>query len=608
MSFPRTARPDRCPVPGSVSSVSLGVFRASLLIAALQWGLDVRAGEGPGLLSLLEDSNQSTRSLAEFVGSAEAISLSGSQSAVEVEIPLNPRMELEGGEIRVHFAHASGLDPERSRITVSWNGVTLGSRELGSAFEEGFLRCRIPAMLPSLDSVDLRIEVAQRLDGSFSGAKDSPPVPWTLIDPARSRISLNYQFGTLSPNLDEIRGLIDATLWEDYRISLVTAPIFAIDDRHLDWGKLLVQRTALWLEERPLRVRHGDRLSSGSDEVAIGTRDELIGILPQGICDRITNSFLGVYPHPENPRHFLLVLSGAEPEGVDRAVRAFVFASERLPPMTRVDVTRWEHLPSSSQFAISTRRLAMPDLREWAQTGLPAATQRNGFSLWIPHRNSQALASAWMLAAKWTQVSGDMVSGLEVVSDRPGEDRHWLALGARRDLPPEVLMASPYSQAFREGELMGRQGMLAQFESPFRSGRVAGLLTADDRVLLEERVSELVEEDLWTRLHGDTVTWQGDADSARFRQLAPGFEVGEISLALRVWRWLVELPWLSVVLGGLGAGIVTWLLLRPVQEGSPVPLPAPSSEVNQPISHRNRFRIALRRLLRIDRAPPPSAG
>lgn len=608
MSFQIPARPAQRPVAGPVSPGVIALLGVGVLVFGFGGGV-VQSAEGPALSDLVGSSSRSTRPLSQLLGSRESIALEGSQSQLQIEVPVNRRLSVEGGEVLVHFTPPPGADRSRSRVRVLWDGESIGEQVLDGDRGAGHFRCSLPSLEGNVDCFELTIEVEQRI-APRAGAQEvgSPGELRTVIDPARSRLALEYRFKSIVPTLDELRGLVDATHWDDYKMGIVTAPIYAIEDQHLDWGNRVAQRAALWLENRPLQVRHADRLSELHDEVAIGTRDELIGILPQGICDQITSSFVGVYPHPENDRHFLLVLSGAESEGVARAVRAFAYYPTRLPPMTRIDVTRWQlseadPMPQGRDF---DRRLAMPDLDYWRRTGFPGATGMKGeagFDLWVAHRDSEAMAGAWMLSGRMTQVVGDMLTSVEVGWERPADHRHWMALGARRDLPPEVLMASSFAYAFQEGELLGRRGMLMQFESPYREGRMAGFVTADDRVLLGERIVELIRPEIWDRLHGDTVTWQGDEESARFRRLSPRFEIGEAGWFLASWRWLAGLPWLSLFFGTAGAALITWLLLRPVYQLGPMRLePMPEGELAS-VSRFNRWWGNLKHRVRWGRSP-----
>jgi hypothetical protein len=355
-------------------------------------------------------------------------------------------------------------------------------------------------------------------------------------------------------------------------------------------------------------VRHDDHLSDHRDEIVIGTREELIGVLPKAICDHITSSFVGIYPHPENSRHFLLVLSGTETKGVDRAVRAFVFFPDKMPPLPRVDVTGWnlpDHDPAPVG-RIESRRVQMPDLARWKSEGFPGATGMPvmaGCDLWVTHRDSQTFASAWMVSGKMAQVAGDIVTTLNVVDQLPNPRHHWIAFGDQNSLPKELAQDSPLERVFDGGELIGRRGVLTQFESPLKKGRAAGFLTADDRVLLEKRVGELIQPELWETLHGDTVVWETGGESPRHQLLGKAFEIGEPGRLLAAWRWFAGLPWLSVAFGMTGAAIVAWLLLRPVHDPDPSAMAVTRRNGNRRVSRARRLRLAARRAARLGIPP-----
>ncbi|MCB1230112.1 MAG: cellulose biosynthesis cyclic di-GMP-binding regulatory protein BcsB [Verrucomicrobiae bacterium] len=561
------------------------------------------------LAELVEDSLQVRRPLSDFVNSAEPISLEGSRSGIDLEIPLNPRIELVGGEVEIDYLHAVGIRSDRSRLRVRWDDREIASGRIGGLRREGRLSGRLPSDEPSVDRYRLRISAEQRNDGSADALLDSDEAeiePWTQVDPAKSWIALDYRLRPLKPRLDEVRTLVDQRLWNQYTLTVVTAPIYATGQAHLKWGARAVQRIALWHGDRPLSVRHDDRLSPVGDELVIGTRDELIGILPQNFCDHITSSFIGVYPHPNDERHFLLVLSGTETEGVDRAVRAFVFHSEKMPSLPRIDVSHWnigakDPAPTGH---IESRRLQMPDLARWSREGFPGATGRPvvaGCDLWVAHRDSETIACAWMIAGKLAQVAGDLVTTLDVVDKEPRPGRHWIALGDRDALPGSLVEKSPLANLFGPGELMGRQGVLTQFESPLKPGRAAGFITAGDRVLLEERVNEMIRPEFWSTLHGDTVTWEPGGDSARFQRLAASFEIGEPGWLLRFWRLVKAVPWLSLLFGAAGAAIVFWLLRQPVHDPDPAAVGVTKRNGNRRVSRGKRLREAARRTARLDK-------
>lgn len=567
-------------------------------------------GEGPRLTDLLEDTQRQRRSLADFLQTSEPVPLEGSRSDLEVDIPLSPRLFLAGGQVEVHFLHALGLRSERSQLRVYWDQYEIATAPLGGLRRDGRVLGELPRHEPSVERYRLRLAVEQRAAemvgaGDVAGESESV-VPWTQIDPERSWVALDYRLRPLLPNLDELRGLVDERLWNDYTLTIVTAPVYATSESHLHWGGRVAQRMALWQGDRSLTVRHDDRLSPVGDEVVIGTRDELIGVLPREICDQVTSSFVGVYPHPEDDRHFLLVLSGTEAGGVDRAVRAFSFYPEKLPSLPRIDVSGWD-LPERDPTpagTVAARRLRMPDLQRWSREGFPGATGSPvsaGCDLWVTHRDSETIASAWMVAGKLAQVAGGMVTSLRVVGGEPAAGNHWIALGDRDALSVDLADASPLSSLFVDGELMGRRGVLTQFESPLKKGRAASLITAEDRLLLQDRVTELVRPEFWDALHGDTVVWGPGATEPRFQRLAAAFEIGEPGHLVSLWRSLRGLPWMSVFFGMIGAVMIVWLLRHPVHEPDPSEVAVTKRNGNRRTTRGRRVREAARRAARLEK-------
>ncbi len=589
-------------IRGLVSLWSLTAFGLAGIAA------DEPSHVGPQLADLVDETLRQRRPLSAFVGSGEAIPLEGSKSDLEIDIPLSPRLYLAGGEVEVHFLHAVGLRSDRSRLRVYWDQHEIAAAPLGGLRRDGRVVAELPRNEPSVERYRLRLAVELRADEEEAGKSGAPEevAPWTQIDPTRSWVALDYRLRPLLPNLDEMRMLVDERLWNDQTLTIVTAPVYATDEEHLQWGGRVAQRMALWQGERSLAVRHDDRLTRVGDEVAIGTRDELIGVLPREICDQVTASFVGVYPHPEDDRHFLLVLSGTEPEGVDRAVRAFCYFPEKMPPMPRIDVTGWD-LPGKDPTptgGIEGRRLRMPDLQRWSREGFPGATGAPvmaGCDLWVTHRDSETLACAWMVAGKLAQVAGGMVSSLHVVGERPAAGRHWIALGDRDALPSDLAGASPLPRVFVEGELMGRRGVLTQFESPLKKGRAAIFITAEDRLLLQDRVTELIRPAFWDTLHGDTVAWNPGGLDARFQRLAVGFEIGEPGFFLRAWRLVGDVPWMSVIFGMIGAAMIVWLLRHPVHDPDPDGVAVTKRNGNRRVSRSRRIREAARRAARLAR-------
>ncbi|MCB1090654.1 MAG: cellulose biosynthesis cyclic di-GMP-binding regulatory protein BcsB [Verrucomicrobiae bacterium] len=553
--------------------------------------------ETPRLADLLEETVRHRRSLSEFVGTTAPLAIEGSQSGIEIEIPFSPRIEVLGGEVEILHDHAARPADWSSQLGISWDDRVISSSTIQAEDRRGKVDA---AFAGTAEPVSVhRLKVESRETGQF-GEGVEPGSLLTQIDAVGSGISIDYRLRPLRPLLDELRDLIDERYWGDYSLSILTAPLYSVEQTHLTWGNLVSQRAAIWMGRRPLKIMHQDSLAASLDQVAIGTRAELIGILPKSICDQITTSFVGIYPHPSDDRHFLLVLSGTESEGVERAVRAFAFSPEEFPGMARVDVTGWPSvngdLPKKEK--ADSRWVILPDLERWQREGFPGATGvvgGGGCDLWITARDSGTLASAWMISGRLAQVEGDLVPSLNVTDHLPEARRHWFAIGPVSSLDPEWLEKTPLAQAKPvEGE-----ALLCQFESPMKKGFAGGIVTAADSLILSERVSDLIQPNLWKSLRGDTVLWSAGGAAPRFQKLAASFEVGEPGLLTIAWRWISALPWLSLAFSSLGALIVLWLLRQPMTSGRDWDLVPAKKNANRKVSRSRRLKEVARREARL---------
>ena len=584
------------PAPKRLRFPCPGIRPVALVLMVGWMAGDCLAAE-PQLADLVSETTRHRRSLSEFVGSNAPIAMEGAHSGLEIEIALSPRIEVMGGEVEILHEHATGQADGRSGLRVSWGDREIGAATVATGERSGRLAGRFTGTPDPVSSYLLKI-VSERHGLPAAGAP--PKGPWTQIDATGSGIAIDYRLRTLDPMLNEMRDLIDERYWGDYEIGIVTAPLYSVDHRHFAWGNRVAQRAALWMGDRPLEIRHHDQLTGTGDQIAVGTRAEMIGILPKTICDQITTSFVGVYPHPRDARHFLLVLSGTDAEGVGRAVRAFAFAPDEFPALPRIDVTGWEAANSDPPAAgpEGSRHVQMPDLARWQASGFPGVAggkDAPGCDLWITSRDSGTLAGAWMVAGKLAQISGDVALSLAVVDRQPDASRHWLALGPIGTLDGALVGASPLARLQpAEGE-----GFLTQFESPLHRGRAGGFLTAADSLILRERVTELIRPTLWESLHGDTALWALGGSAPRHQRLAATFEVGEPGPLLAVWRLVTALPWLSISLSTLGAIIVVWLLRQPMTSGRDWDLVPVRTNSNRRTSVARRQREVARRKARL---------
>lgn len=278
-----------------------------------------------------------TRTLASFMGKSGQVWLKHDEAKYGFSVPISARMNVTGGQVVLNYVNSVSLLGERSLIYLTWDEKVLGQLPLMGTNPTG----RLIAPLDIKDYTkpgyhDLSINVAQHY--TLKCENPSAPELWTQVDPISSTITLKYELKPLKPRLSELADLIDDKLWLPYKLHVVTTSPSGMQDQHLNWGALVTQRAALYLKYRPYEFTHGSSIITNSDQVVIGTRDEIASYVPD-IANNISNSFIGIYPNPKDPRYFILVISGSNVEGVSKAVRAFSAMSFPLPASPTMDVS-----------------------------------------------------------------------------------------------------------------------------------------------------------------------------------------------------------------------------------------------------------------------------
>ncbi|MCP5539658.1 MAG: cellulose biosynthesis cyclic di-GMP-binding regulatory protein BcsB [Akkermansiaceae bacterium] len=277
------------------------------------------------------------RSLADFMAFDEPVVMRNAADVRYFSIPVPWRAWWPVLRTDIAFQNSSALHPSRSQLALLWNQAMISQASLDGDRPDGRLIAEMPTKYLEDDFHTLELRALQHGDGEC-GDPFSPDL-WTQIDTENSTIELDYQLRKLSPALSDINRLIDHCWWGDYRLSLVTTDPAALNDRHLDWLARATERVALLLDFVPLSIEHRTDLRRHTgDHLVIGTRQEIAPALPESIVSRIGESFIGIYPHPENDRYFVLVISGINDAGVEKALRAFTATDFSLPPGAELDL------------------------------------------------------------------------------------------------------------------------------------------------------------------------------------------------------------------------------------------------------------------------------
>ncbi len=291
--------------------------------------------------------------LANFMTRNEPLVLRNSWSEYTLHLPISPRIKVERASLHLELTNSIALLEGRSQLTVKFHSRIVAQIPLRPHQPSVSADIDLPVELFEVGYDALSFSVAQHY--TLECEDPSAPELWTQIDSQRSEIRLVSQLRPLNPRLSELDGLIDRRLWKRYELGILFAGETS-RDAQLIWGALVAQGAGLRLEYLPLDLRVGNALGETRqgktrlqesklherDQVLIGTRNELIGLLDEKELARISGAHLAIRPLRENPSHFLLLVTGTTEDEVTLAARAFAHLNTPFPDTNRLDVDALE--------------------------------------------------------------------------------------------------------------------------------------------------------------------------------------------------------------------------------------------------------------------------
>ncbi|TKC78083.1 cellulose biosynthesis cyclic di-GMP-binding regulatory protein BcsB [Trinickia terrae] len=275
--------------------------------------------------------------------------LSGEAGSGALSVPVSAREQVRSATLHLVATNSVALLNARSALAVRVNDRTIAQMQLSPRQPELTADIRIPADLLRAGYNTLAFSVAQHSTENCEDP-DSPEL-WTEIDTSASTLQVQTELKPLAPMLSDLDGLIDPKEAHAGSIAIVAAA-HPKSDLQLESGALLAEGVALrlrYLVAHPKvqdahqgaggGVLPGMALGSlaGADVLLFGTRDALRPYLDPRVAAHIGGAFLGIYPKPDDPRHFVLVVSGADDAQVALAARAFAHAE--LPQPRRNEMT-----------------------------------------------------------------------------------------------------------------------------------------------------------------------------------------------------------------------------------------------------------------------------
>ncbi len=257
-----------------------------------------------------------------------------------LSFPVPDRYQVERATLIVDFTHSNALVRSRSQLRVRINGVTVAQWHLGGNSFHRIEKLVIPPELLLNGYNELQFQTAQHYTNDQCEAPDSPEL-WLEINPVRSQLEFQYQLKPAFLSLARLSSLLDKKLPES-TIQLLFPSRQLIEDEW-NWGGLVTQGIALRLDYAPFRLQLGRlevkeqkfpvnlNVSQGRDSIIIGDRVKLAPYLAEETLAKITGPYLGLFPAPDAPERFVLLISGKDAREVGQAVLAFSLLNFPLP-------------------------------------------------------------------------------------------------------------------------------------------------------------------------------------------------------------------------------------------------------------------------------------
>ncbi len=280
-------------------------------------------------------------SLAKYLPWSQTLLLRNVSSSSSLNFPVPDRYSINAAELHLEFTNSNVLIFHRSQLRVLLNGLVIAQIKLDPDNPRTIADIVLPTEQLKANYNNLQFRVAQHYTDEFCEVPDAPEL-WTEIDPVKSTISMRMTAKLKSPTLASIGYYIDEKL-PAYSLRVLRAnKTFSKND--LKWGALVAQGAALRLKFVPLELSDAvaQSVNSGtfssppshsesSDEILIGTVQEIGQFIEPGIKQRIVGPYLGIYPLSGSPDRVLIIISGTSDDEVTVAAKSFASLSFPFP-------------------------------------------------------------------------------------------------------------------------------------------------------------------------------------------------------------------------------------------------------------------------------------
>lgn len=278
-----------------------------------------------------------TVTLAQIQGHAGDINLEGMFARYTIPLPISRRYNILSAKLNLSFVNSVALHPKRSNMAVFLNGHPVFQTVLDGANPAQVAEIDLPVTRfeKGYEQNEIQILMNQHYTEDACEAPYSPDL-WTKLDQFGTTFSLDaepvrilQEGSTGRLNLDALYLFVEQAPW----FPQVTHVVFpttgggVLNDDQLGYGALLAQAVALRQRDKlALEMSFGTDYQHQADNVIIGLKSEIAGILDSKELSLINGPYISIKQNPQNATKFILVVSGNSPEDVRNALTGLGYA------------------------------------------------------------------------------------------------------------------------------------------------------------------------------------------------------------------------------------------------------------------------------------------
>lgn len=312
-----------------------------------------------------------TLELAKFVPTPGPLRLQDSMAQADLFVPFSPRFQAERLRLDLRFTNSIALVPDRSVLTIRFNQATLGQIRLEPNDPTVTAAINIPTDLAEPGFNALTFFATQHYESNCEDPES--PELWTEIDTTRSTLRILGRIDNSGVTLADLAGVFGPGMGAVRELLMLTPPQSLSPERLHALG-LVTQGAALRAEYEPMGfVQEYWRTDAGGYDLGylpagtakvdahamVATRDELAGILPASLTDRITGPFLALQPVGDDDHTLRLIVSGRDMAEVTTAARALTILD--FPFTDAPFMVIKELVPASARRPLGFGRFLAPD-------------------------------------------------------------------------------------------------------------------------------------------------------------------------------------------------------------------------------------------------------